>query len=224
MQNKQKFKAKFGRKGKMTYFSNIIKAISKYEDEIRTADEKYHTERENAIKLFRAPEEKLRSIAEVYAEEKEGIKSRCLDTITVAFEGIRRELSEIITEAVPADFILTLEALKSNGPGLSEYEAEAYINKYKRNYLAMRTLIGMLQQNGKCANTGIINAESVSNRLRGVEREITKAIQNEKIRSMGFTIYMSESGPVQEIFNDTESFIKKEFLYTFENGKKVAIM
>ena len=206
----------------MKPFSITIQAITKFEEEIRKAEEKYTVERDFITANYKNPEERLQALKETYTEEKEDAKSRCLDAIQLDFNTQRKALHEITTEAMPADFMVTLEALRANGKNIGEYEGTAYIEKYKGNFLALRTLVEMLQGFGKAKGVYVRYPNGIANNMQEVEKMLHKLINTAQVDSMSYALYMSETGPLHTLSNDAEIFLQKNFIVEGEEAAMAA--
>lgn len=75
--------------------------------------------------MARAKEEALQEIDEIFAEVAEKVQNFAMQT-------------------PPADFAVTLDAIKAMGENVTEKEAELYFDKYRNNYTAARGLSNYL--------------------------------------------------------------------------------
>lgn len=76
----------------------------------------------------------------IYDETMETAKQEALAAIREAFADMKGRVQDFVRQPAPADFISTLETLKTIGEHITQREAEVYFEKYRGNYMAGRAV------------------------------------------------------------------------------------
>lgn len=131
------------------YLDKVLKAFNEYDEVVTAAREMWDSTKKKLMEDYgnvgRIYSEKFEQGKKLYEETVEAAKRKGLAIVETEFERISEIVAEFITTPVPGDFIGTLEAVKATGKGITEAEIVAYLEKYKTNYTAYRSL-------AKCAD------------------------------------------------------------------------
>lgn len=140
-------------------------------------------------------------------------KKRCIEVFEKEFEEARANLNEVITREVPGDFAFTLAAVKAAGDTITEYEASAILEKYKSNYLAVRTLAEVFHGFGKAEDYSVIRADAI----------VQEMTENESLVKGFFTGYSGRTLQTAFMINDkTPLTVFGEKMAKFLSGEFVA--
>lgn len=80
----------------------------------------------------------------VYENTMAAAREEALAEIRSAFADMTEKVQTFVQQPAPADFVSTLEALKTFGEHVTQREAEVYFDKYRSNYMAGRAISNYL--------------------------------------------------------------------------------
>ena len=83
---------------------------------------------------------------ELYDEAMAQAREEALAAIREAFADMNAKIQNFVMQPAPADFISTLEAIKTMGATVTEQEGALYFEKYRSNYMAGRAIANYLQE------------------------------------------------------------------------------
>jgi hypothetical protein len=132
------------------YFDNVIKEINNYNITIEAACEVWNDTRKNLNDNYKigssAYEEQYAAGKAIFDAAIEGAKNKGFEIAKEAFAKAKDAVKEFIKKPVPNDFLPTLETIKALGKNITEGEAATYLETYKNNYAAYRSIAQTLEE------------------------------------------------------------------------------
>lgn len=195
-------------------FERITKNINQFDNTMRVAHEKYKKAQEELPKSYRG--ELLKEKLEQATKEFNNIKTNEIEDfkkiVNEEIEKYFNEVNDIITKPVESDFLSTLEALKLGKNDISNYEAEAYLNKYKNNYTSCKAILSLLHSVNKGNDLAIVNAEAIKQELSDLKESLMQFAYNYNIDSLATSFYLDEkTSPVAISIQKIEPFFNQDY-------------
>lgn len=164
----------------MAVFEKTYQAVKEFESSIKAAQEAFRDARKEIMETYKDPvsTKKLGEAREILTQTEQRETLRALDAVEGDFASVNEKIMEIVTRATPVDFPATLAAIQAKGDKVSSYEANAFLQKYGDNYLAISTLLEVLHSNNKADSVHITTAEMMDAKLKALEEKIVKWIRN----------------------------------------------
>ena len=139
-------------------------------------------------------------------------KKKCIEIFEKEFEEAKAKLNEVITREVPSDFASTLAAVKAAGNTITEYEASAMIDKYKSNYLAVRTLTEVFHSFGKAEDYSVIRADAIVQEMAENASLVKGFFTGYSGRTLQTAFMINEQTPLTVFGEKMEKFLSGEFM------------
>lgn len=164
----------------MTIFNKTMQTVKDFDDIIRASNEAYRTARKAALETYREPmaTEKIREEQEALTKVQIRETKAARDAVRADFADVRSMVNDMVTAAAPVDFLATLASVQAKGDRVTDYEANAYIEKYKDNYLAFSTILDVLHREGKAMDVIVYRPDAIEAQISEVENMVMNWIQN----------------------------------------------
>lgn len=111
-----------------------------YKKKVEQIERDYGNSKSNAV------QEMLDNAKNSFDMAVESARQAGIKLVEEVFADVDKKVKEHVTVAVPADFIATLETIKAIGKGITESEARLYLEKYKGNYTAFKSLAELINK------------------------------------------------------------------------------
>lgn len=132
------------------YTDKIFKALNEYDSTVTAVTRQWAETRKqlnfdysNGGRIF---DEKYAAGKALYEKALAEAQKKGTAIANEEFAKIHETVRTFISVPVPNDFISTLEAIKATGKDITDEEAGIYLEKYKTNYIACRSLSQNLQE------------------------------------------------------------------------------
>lgn len=136
------------------------------------------------------------------------------------FTIIKDSVTKIITQKLSSDFAETLQLIKFLGNKITKTEVDAFIGKYKNNYLEIRSLIIALKENENVRNLDVISSDDILENTNEIQRKVNHFFDYPN--SYEYIAMLIDDGTLEEYDKCIYPFMSKEFIYdinerVFEN-------
>lgn len=160
-------------------FEKTMQTMKDFDSVIQAANETFRTAKKTALETYKEPmaTQKLREARDVLTEVKTRETQNARAAVMADFAAVRGKVNEVVTAAVPADFPATLAAIQAKGKNVSDYEAEAFSEKYKGNYMAFTTILDVLHNAGKASSRIAYKPDAIEYQIEEIERTVLHWVQ-----------------------------------------------
>lgn len=126
----------------MRIFTKSLQAIKNFDTTMKAAYETHAEAKKNIMANYAGNlmGQKLAEINETLQTVEMEQKAALREALSADFADAKQKINDMATAEAPADFISTLEAIKTVGDGLTAYEIKAYLEKYRSSYIAARAI------------------------------------------------------------------------------------
>lgn len=126
----------------MNIFAKSQKAIREFDTTMKTAHETHATAKKQIMANYigQMMADKLAEINETLWQVEAEQKAILREALNVDFADAKAKINAMAVADAPGDFISTLEAIKTLGNSMTEYEISAYLEKYRSSYIAARAI------------------------------------------------------------------------------------
>ncbi len=145
--------------------------------------------------------------------EIQEIRNKAKECCESQFNNLKELIDEIIMQKPSNDFMDTLQIIKLLGDKISKTEVEAFIEKYKNNYLEIRILITVLKDN-QYVKIGVIASDDILASIDEMESNINNCFNNPN--SYQYLAMLTEVGTLEKFDEYITPFINKKFIYNKE--------
>lgn len=195
------------------YLDKVLKALNEYDAVLQAAAELWNSTNKQLQYDYgntgRVYEEKYAAGKALYDATVAEAKQKGLATVKEEFAKLHEVVRDFIAIPVPIDFITTLEAVRATGKGITEAEAEIYLDRYKNNYTAYRSLAQSIEeQTGK--PHFVVVYDAIKNEIEEQEGYVTRIFSG---TANGYTkaLFMSEQhSPLLKLDAVLQEFITKD--------------
>lgn len=135
----------------MNIFAKSQKAIRDFDTAMKTAYETHAEAKKNIMANYAGNlmGQKLAEINETLQAVEMEQKAAVREALAADFADAKAKINAMAVADAPGDFISTLEAIKTVGASLTDYEIRAYLEKYRTSYIAARAIA---EEMGKHSN------------------------------------------------------------------------
>ncbi len=195
----------------MALFEKSLQAVANLDSIMTTANKTFEIEKKKAMDTYKDPVSHIGKLRAVLLETEEQQKLIFSETVKAEFAAVRDMVNKIVTTDAPLDFPATLEAIRVNGKGITEYEASAFLEKYKNNYLAFRTLADLLHKHGRAANISVLYPDAIMDDINDGERLLLNwGIQYKGSSYMG-ALLQSDNNPITALAVTVNEFLEGRY-------------
>ena len=146
----------------MALFEKSLQAVATLDGVLTTANETFETECKKLCSTLKDPAKQIGEMRTVLTETEAEQKRIFKETVQAEFAAVREKVNAVVTAAPPADFLATLEAIKANGKNITDYEAAVFMEKYRNNYFASRTIYEVLTAAGKKLDGFVMKPDGIA--------------------------------------------------------------
>lgn len=199
---------------------NVLQNMRSFEATYIEAGDLWKRTRKEIHETYKDPiaTSKLNEAKALYESTLQEAREKGVSLAQEEFEKVKNDVMGVITQAVPNDFISTLEALKSSGGNISEIEANAYISKYKGNYTALKSLLNVLKENGIMKQFNIISVDEVIGNINDVMAQVNKFYYGYAPNTYETAIMTHEEGTMTQLNSYLSSFLEGGFYREEQKG------
>ena len=195
-------------------FEQTTQAMRNYDSIYEAASEIYESAKGKIDESYKGAlaDQKLGEAKMVFESTVQEEKKKCIEVFENEFEETRAKLNEVITREVPSEFVSTLAAVKAAAGTITEYEANAIIDKYKSNYLAVRTLTEVFHSFGKAQECFIIRADSIAQEMAENESLVKGFFTGYSGRSLQTAFMINDQNPLTVFGEKLDKFLSGDFM------------
>ena len=157
-------------------------------------------------------------------QSRETVAAR--EAVEADFVDVRGKVNEVVTAAAPADFAATLAAIQAKGKNVTDYEANAYIEKYKGNYLAFSTILDVLHQAGKVNNVFAYKPDAIEFQISEIERVVMNWIQghasNKDDGYITALLTNDKHSLIVKLAAEVQAFLDGGYVLSYDEAAKLA--
>lgn len=203
----------------MKAFEKSLKALATLENVLVTARNNFEEEREKAVKTLREPTQKIGELREIYTATEAQAKKTFSELVKEDFASVREKIQTVVTTAPPSEFGGTLEAIRAAGKSITNVEASMYMEKYKGNYMAFRTLHEVLTQAGKKLEFHLIYPDGLLEEMSQGEQMVLNTGRDwNGTSSYMMALLQSNKNPILSLSEKVEAFLDGR--YSLENEEE----
>lgn len=195
----------------MAYFEKSLQAVATLDSVMTTANETFRTEQKKLRETLKDPAKQIGEMRNVLTETEAQQKRIFCETVQAEFAAVRAKVNAVITTAPPADFLATLEALKANGKNITDYEAAAFMEKYKGNYFAFRTLHEVLTNAGKSLGSYVMYPDRMAREIDQGEKMLLNWGREYKEASYMTALLLNHKNPITALADMVQQFTDGKF-------------
>lgn len=208
----------------MALYKKTLDAVKTLDAEIIAATKEFETEKAKVMETYKDPSTYLQPIRDKYTKRVADGKKVFNETMHANFAEVRKKINEYVTTPVPADFAGTMEVVIVTGKAITDYEVKAFTEKYKENYLAFRTLVELMHQQGKATDILIRYPDSIVKEMENIERMLQRWSQDYKSNDYMTGLWKNDTNPLTELETYTEEFLQGNFILDEEEAAIVSAL
>lgn len=195
------------------YLDKVLKVLNEYETVLEAAAELWNNTKKQLQNDYgntgRVYKEKYEAGKALYDATVAEARQKGLATVKEEFTKLNGVVRDFITTPVPSDFLTTLEAVRATGKGITEAEAEVYLDKYKNNYTAYRSLANLIEeQTGK--KHFVVAYDAIKNEIAEHERIATRYFDSATGSYLRALFSSEKSSPLLKLDAMLQEFITKD--------------
>lgn len=158
---------------------------------------------------LKAANEKRAEVKEKFEATVESAKKDALQVVEEVFENMDKKTKEKVLVPVPNDYVATLEAIKIAGKDLTRKEADLYLEKFKGNYTAYRSLVNHFKTVCGFEINDIQYYDAMIDGVEEYHREITYLFNNYSVQAsnLGLSLAFSEGGEFAMFVKRLEEYL-----------------
>lgn len=202
-------------------FEKTMQTVKDFESAMNAAKESFDVAKKEIFATYKESmaAEKLKEIREILYETEVKEKAKARESIAADFMETRNKVNSAVTVSTPEDFVSTLEAIRTIGKSISDYEANAFVEKYKGNYTAFRAVLDALHNVGKATDIIAYNAESIEKELLDAEGVIMNWISTFKGTDYYTALLTSDQhSPIKKVATRIQAFIDGGYILGAEDA------
>ena len=131
------------------------------------------------------------------------------------FKQLKDLIDEIIIQKLSDDFADTLQLIKFLGDKISKTEVNAFIEKYKDNYLEIRSLFVALKDNENLKGLNVISSDDILASIDEMQRKVNSFFDYPD--TYEYIVMLTEAGPLEKFDKYIMTFINKKFIYNIND-------
>lgn len=192
------------------YINEVTQILSDLETAVRASTDLYHAEVKKLNDIYKPDTveltERLKESHNKYISTMNDLRISASDKTTDIIRRAKNNVINKATSALPDDFVTTIEAIKAMGK-LTEFESEAFFEKYKNNYPAIRSIVSVINStNGNNRYSLETSFHNVMEQLERIELNSMNYIKRNDIVSLEAGLSFSFNSGV---ISNTENLISK---------------
>lgn len=195
----------------MALFEKSLNAIKTLDSTIRTANETFKAEQKRLLDTYKDPSKEIGEVRAATDNTIMQAKAAFHEVITADYNAVRGKVHTVVTAAPPADFMATLEAIKANGRNISDYEAAAFVEKYKGNYFASRTLDEVLTAAGKKLGSYVKKPDHIADEIDKSETMLHNWGRRYTGSSYMTALLLNHTNPVTMLADMVQQFLDGKY-------------
>ena len=196
----------------MALFEKSLQAVATLDSVLTTANETFKAEQKKLLATLKDPTKQIGEMRKALTETEAEQKRIFRETVQADFAAVRDKVNAVVTAAPPADFLATLEAIKANGKNITDYEAAAYMEKYKGNYFAFRTLHEVLTAAGKKLDSFVMKPDGISEEMNKGEQMLLNWGREWKGSNYMGALLQHHTNPITHLAEQVQKFIEGRFI------------
>lgn len=201
----------------MAYFEKSLQAVATLDSVLTTANEVFRTEQKKLLATLKDPTKQIGEMRKALTETEAEQKRIFCETVHADFATVRAAVNAVVTTAPPVDFLTTLEAIKANGKDITNYEATAFIEKYKGNYFAFRTLHEVMAKAGKNLGSYVMYPDRMAQEIDQGEKMLLDWGREWKGSDFIGALLQNRTNPITALAEMVQEFTEGKF--TVEDSK-----
>ena len=195
----------------MAYFEKSLQAVATLDSVLTTANETFRTEQKKLLATLKDPTKQIGEMRKALTETEAEQKRIFRETVQAEFAAVRATVNAVVTTAPPADFLATLEAIKANGKNITDYEAAAFMEKYKGNYFAFRTLHEVLTKVGKNLDSYVMYPDRMAREIDQGEKMLLNWGREWKGSNYMGALLQNRTNPITALAEMVQKFTEGKF-------------
>ena len=195
----------------MAYFDKSLQAVATLDSVLTTANETFRTEQKKLLATLKDPTKQIGEMRKALTENEAEQKRIFRETVQAEFAAVRTTVNAVVTTAPPADFLATLEAIKANGKNITDYEAAAFMEKYKGNYFAFRTLHEVLTKAGKNLDSYVMYPDRMAREIDQGEKMLLNWGREWKGSNYMGALLQNRTNPITSLAEMVQKFTEGKF-------------
>lgn len=191
-------------------FDKTKQAMKDFDSTMAAAKDSYGETKQSVLATYTEAiaTEKLKEAQTALHGIEVKAKESAREAIKADFAEVRSQVNETVTASIPADFVATLEAVKALGSSVTDAEASGYLEKYKGNYMAFRSLLEVLHLAGRCGGIMAVTPDSIYSHIDEGERIVLEWIQNYKGNDYMSALMTSDAHtPINNLVTNVQAFL-----------------
>lgn len=195
----------------MAFFEKSLQAVKILDSALTTANETFYAERKKLLDTLIDPAKQIGEMRNLLTETEREQKRIFCETVQADFAAVRAAVASVVTAAPPADFPATLEAIKANGKNITDYEAAAFMEKYKGNYFAFRTLHEVLTNAGRDLDCYVMYPDRMAREIDQGEKMLLNWGREWKGNSYMGALFQNRTNPITALAEMVQKFTEGKY-------------
>ena len=195
----------------MALFEKSLQAVATLDSVLTTANETFKTEQKRLLATLKDPSKQIGEMRKALTDTETEQKRIFRETVQNEFAAVRATVNKVVTAAPPADFLATLEAIKVNGKNITDYEAAAFMEKYKGNYFAFRTLHEVLTKAGRELDCYVMYPDRMAREIDEGEKMLLEWGRAWKGSNYIGALLQHHSNPITALADMVQKFTEGKF-------------
>lgn len=196
----------------MALFEKSLQAVATLDSVLTTARNTFRTEQKKLLATLKDPAKQIGEMRTALNETEAEQKRIFNETVQAEFAAVRDKVNAIVTAAPPADFMATLEAIKASGKNITDYEAAAFMEKYRSNYFASRTIHEVLTAAGKKLDFFMMKPDAISEEMKIGEQMLLNWCRTWEENSYMGALLQNPKNPITHLAGTVQQFLDGRFV------------
>ena len=201
----------------MALFEKSYQAVKEFEAVSQAAKAAFLKAQKEIFETYSSAvaDQKLAEARELLTKTEWEASQKALEIVQPEFAAVHEMIAETVTRGIPEAFAETLAAVKSKGERISEYEAAAFLKKYRTNYMGFSSILEVLHSYGKAGNIHIRTPEMLNNDVEVLEKRLVSWIRDRN--GVGDSNYFArliihEKSPLVLLADRVQGFLDGDFI------------
>lgn len=195
----------------MALFEKSLKALATLNSVLTTTNETFKEEQKKLLATMKDPTKQIGEMRNALTETEAEQKRIFSEIVKEEFASVRDKIRSVVTAAPPADFGVTLEAIKAAGKSISSVEASMYLEKYKGNYTAFRSLHEAITQAGKKLDSYVLYPDGILEEMSQGEQMLLNTGREWRGTNYMVALLLSDKNPILALSEKVEAFISGRY-------------
>lgn len=195
----------------MAYFDRSLNAFEEFFRVMTDANTAFLKKRSEALERVKEPTKIIGEAQAEFVEIEKEQQEIFFAIVQEEFDEVRSIVNNVVTAAPPSDFMTTLEAIRALGNNITDYQASAFLEKYKGNFLAYSTIHEVLTGAGKKPEGYIVNIDSLAKDIDAGEATLIRCCREWAKKEYMTRALQYTPNPITSLAERVQEFVGGRF-------------